>query len=207
MCVCVFVCVFVCVCVRVCVCVCACVCVCVRVWVCVLRSRDPPPWVRFRSGPVSAHACVCDLECARREVNSNQLSGSLPSTLGGLTALQSLCVVVLVFGRPAARSVAAAYSVSMLPVRCVTAVSGATPRAGPRSSLITQAHTHGPPRHLEYNVLTGLIPQGVCDLPLSIGANFTGNLFGCPFPVSCASDLERWGVRETFAARPAREFE
>ncbi len=50
----------------------------------------------LRGFPVSAHARAHDLFVrARRDLHSNQLSGSLPRSLGSLTRLTKLCVVVL----------------------------------------------------------------------------------------------------------------
>ncbi len=50
----------------------------------------------MRGCSVSAHACTTPIvSCARRWLHYNQLSGSLPSSLGSLTALLGLYVVVL----------------------------------------------------------------------------------------------------------------
>ena len=56
---------------------------------CVLHGPFVVAW--FRSG----RSCVCPRSFARRTASSNQLSGSLPKSLGSMSYLKYLCVVAL----------------------------------------------------------------------------------------------------------------
>ncbi len=107
-------------------------------------------------------SCVCRRSCARRNLGSNQLSGSLPSWLGSMKSLTNLCVSVIASARSIATARSFAASVCLF-------AAGTLPRPlvaqGLRSCVRRQSCV---PRYLNNNLLSGLLPSSLGMVQLKI---------------------------------------